>query len=112
LLATGSSDERWLSAVAPDPSGECSISLAIRNRAQPWERSTGPSRPPAEFRGRYCVVYWADMLKWPADFRSDRLCEFGESSRDPLGGCSLDTELVVPAAQVLHEGMPGDDYLR
>jgi hypothetical protein len=46
------------------------------------------------------------------DFRSERLGEFGEGSCNPLGGCSLDTELAVPAAQVLHEGMPGDDYLR
>jgi hypothetical protein len=46
------------------------------------------------------------------DSRSDRPGEFCESSRDPLGGRSLDTELVVPAAQVLHEGMPADDDLR
>lgn len=60
------------------------------------------------------------LLRWPADgrveperwFGSDRPGEFGERSRDALGGRCVDAEFVVPAPQILHEGMPGDDHLR
>jgi hypothetical protein len=43
--------------------------------------------------------------------RSDRLGELGERCGDPLGGWGVDGEFVVAAAQVLHEGVSGDDYL-
>jgi hypothetical protein len=40
------------------------------------------------------------------------LDEFGERRGDPQGGAGVDSEFVVPAAQILHEGVPGDHDLR
>jgi hypothetical protein len=51
----------------------------------------------------------ANVEYWPV---SDQLGEFDERSHDPLCRRDLDAEFVVTAPQVLHEGMPGDDYLR
>ncbi len=37
--------------------------------------------------------------------------EFGERGGDPQRGAGVDSEFVVAAAQILHEGVPGDDHL-
>ena len=42
---------------------------------------------------------------------SDRSGEFSERRGDPLCGQGVDSELVVSAAQILQEGMPGNHYL-
>jgi len=38
--------------------------------------------------------------------------EFGERCADPQRRGGVDAEFVVAAAQILHEGMPGDHDLR
>jgi predicted transposase YbfD/YdcC len=43
--------------------------------------------------------------------RSDRQGQLGECLCYAPAGKDLDADLVVPAAEVLHEGVPGDDYL-
>ena len=43
--------------------------------------------------------------------RSDRSGEFGERGGDPQRRQSVDGEFVVSAAEVLHEGLPGDEDL-
>jgi hypothetical protein len=48
----------------------------------------------------------------PAGPRSDRLGEFGERCGHPLGRWDVESEFVVAAPEVLHEGVPGDDHLR
>jgi hypothetical protein len=45
---------------------------------------------------------WTDWL-----LRSDRSSDLGERGGDPLGAGCVDTKLVVTAAQVLHESVPG-----
>ncbi len=45
-----------------------------------------------------------------AVLRSDGTREFGEDCREPMPRTNIGTELVVPAAQVLHKGVPGADY--
>ncbi|MEU5943282.1 hypothetical protein ABZ807_29895 [Micromonospora sp. NPDC047548] len=42
---------------------------------------------------------------------SDRQGEFGERSGEPRSRRGIDGELVVSAAPVLREGVPGDDQL-
>jgi len=42
---------------------------------------------------------------------SDRHREFGERCGDPRGGRGVESEFVVSAAEVLDEGMSGDDHL-
>jgi hypothetical protein len=34
----------------------------------------------------------------------------GEDCREPMPRTNIGTEFVVPAAQVLHKGVPGADY--
>jgi hypothetical protein len=43
---------------------------------------------------------------------SDRFGEFGERRGDPQCRVGFDSELVVAAAQILHEGVPGHHHLR
>jgi hypothetical protein len=43
---------------------------------------------------------------------SDRLGEWDERRGYPQGGAGVDCEFVVAAAQILPEGMPGDQELR
>ena len=76
-------------------------------------RPAGEQASAADLVGCCGVVGSVDVLKpGSAGLGSDRTGQFGGCSRDPHGGRSLDTKLVVPAPQVLHEGLPGDDYLR
>jgi hypothetical protein len=42
---------------------------------------------------------------------SDRSGEFSERRCDPERAAGVDSKLVMTAAQVLDEGMPGDDDL-
>ncbi len=70
-------------------------------------------RIPTFSRGeRFCCVAGSMYVRSPrSGLGSDRPGEFGKRSRDPLGGRSVDTQLVVAAASVLHEGLPCDDHL-
>jgi hypothetical protein len=43
---------------------------------------------------------------------SDRFGKFGEGRGDPQGGAGVGSEVVVAAAQILHEGVPGDHHVR
>jgi hypothetical protein len=42
---------------------------------------------------------------------SDRSGEFGERRCDPERGAGVDSKFVMTAAQILHEGVAGDDDL-
>ncbi len=42
----------------------------------------------------------------------DRAGKFGERYGDALGGRCVGSEFVVATAEVVHEGVPGDDHLR
>ena len=60
---------------------------------------------------RCCVVRSEDAFGAARLPGSDCLGEFGERSDEPKRGWRLGRDLVVPAAQVLHEGVSGDDGL-
>jgi hypothetical protein len=72
-----------------------------------------PEKLPARrkpFGRRRCIA-----TQWTRRSRSgqasDRFCEFGERSGDPLCRVDVDCEFVMVAAQVLEEGVPGDHDL-
>ncbi len=52
---------------------------------------------------------WVDV---PGLKLSDGPGKLSEDCRDSGGGRGVESEFVVAAAQVLHEGVPGDDHLR
>jgi hypothetical protein len=54
---------------------------------------------------------WTRSSRWPA-LVSDRSSQLGERCGDPVVTRYIDGEFVVAAADVLHEGVPGDDHLR
>jgi hypothetical protein len=72
--------------------------------------TSAPYTPRPGARWLRCVAGSADTLS-PARQLSDRLGEFGERRSDPQSRASVDSELVVAAAQVLYEGVPGDHHL-
>jgi hypothetical protein len=58
---------------------------------------------------RYRIV--DAIVRWPA-LVSDRASQLGERCGDPVMTGYIDGVCVVAAADVLHEGVPGDDHLR
>jgi hypothetical protein len=84
--------------------------------------------PPPRWRGRkrsswrtgtiWLVLSWRCCVEgsWGASSRdqvarSHCFEQLGERGGDSLGGCCFGGEFVVSAAEVLHEGVPGDDHL-
>ena len=60
---------------------------------------------------RCCVIGSAGVVNLGRRPISDRVDECRERSGDPSSGWSIGTDFVVAAAQVLHEGVAGDDHL-
>jgi hypothetical protein len=67
--------------------------------------------PEHQLQRRRFVVEPADVLNPRPVGGSDRVGEFGERGGDPQGRWCVESEFVVAASEVLHEGVSGDDHV-
>jgi hypothetical protein len=97
-------EDRDVSPVAVIVCGPVAPAFAFEGM-RPWHLKL----PDGEARRRCCVVVRGRVDARTVVF-SDDASEFSERRPDALVGAHVHSELVVASAQVLHEGVPGDNY--